>query len=328
MEYLKLLGGLILLLVGGDLLVRGGVGLARHFKVSTLVIGITVVAFGTSAPEFIVSLDAAISGHPEISIGNVVGSNIANIALVLGLTATLMAMPVKRETIRFAWPVMFAASILFYLFIMDAKVERVEGIVFFIALLWFIWKSFQRSRRQKEAHEILPPRYSIPVGFFIIALSIGALAFGSRILIDGASTIARSLGITERIISITIVAFGTSLPELAASVMAAIKKEADISIGNIIGSNIFNLFGVIGLTAAIHPIPVDFTAFRFDTIWMLGFALALFLFIIPLRKNLIALRESGWHKFSVLRNPYGGELLRIEGFLLFVFYIVYIVSII
>jgi len=327
-EYLKLLGGLILLLAGGDLLVRGGVSLARHFKVSTLVIGITVVAFGTSAPEFIVSLDAAISGHPEISIGNVVGSNIANIALVLGLTGTLMVMPVKRETIRFAWPVMFVASILFYLFIMNGQVGRVEGIFFFGALLWFIWKSFQRSRRQKEAHEILPPRYSIPVGFLIIAVSVAALAFGSRILIDGASTIARSLGVTERIISITVVAFGTSLPELAASVMAAIKKEADISIGNIIGSNIFNLLGVIGLTAAIHPIPVDFASFRIDVIWMLGFAVALLLFVIPLRKNFTILRESGWRNFSALRNLEGGHLLRIEGFLLFVFYVVYVVSII
>jgi len=327
-EYLKLLGGLILLLAGGDLLVRGGVSLARHFKVSTLVIGITVVAFGTSAPEFIVSLDAAISGHPEISIGNVVGSNIANIALVLGLTASLMAMPVKRETIRFGWPVMFVASVLFYLFIMDSKVGRGEGIFFFAGLLWFVWQSFKRSRRQKEAHEILSPRYSISVSFLIIALSVVALAFGSRILIEGASTIARSLGITERIISITIVAFGTSLPELAASVMAAIKKEADISIGNIIGSNIFNLMGVIGLTAAIHPIPVNFISFRGDTIWMVGFAVALLLFVIPLRKNLMALHESGWHNYSVLRNLDGGRLLRIEGFILFVFYIVYVASII
>jgi cation:H+ antiporter len=327
-EYLKLLGGLILLLTGGDLLVRGGVSLARHFHVSTLVIGITVVAFGTSAPEFIVSLDAAISGHPEISIGNVVGSNIANIALVLGLTASLMAMPVKRETIRFAWPVMFISSILFYWFIRDARVERVEGIIFFAGLLWFIWKSFQRSRKQKEAHELLPPRYSKWVSFLLIAFSVVALAWGSRILIQGASTIARSLGVTERIISITIVAFGTSLPELAASVMAAVKKEADISIGNIIGSNIFNLLGVIGLTAAIHPIPVNFKAFRGDTLWMIGFALALILFVLPLRKNLVALRNSGWHRFSLLRNLEGGQLWRIEGLVLFVFYVVYVVSII
>lgn len=316
------------MLAGGDLLVRGGVSLARHFKVTTLVVGITVVAFGTSAPEFIVSLDAAISGHPEISIGNVVGSNIANIALVLGLTAALMALPVKRETIRFAWPVMFAVSVLFYLFIMDGKVERVEGIIFFTGLLWFVWQSFRRSRRQKEAHEILPPRYPVAVSFLLIAISVGTLAFGSRILIEGASTIARSLGVTERIISITIVAFGTSLPELAASVMAAIKKEADISIGNIIGSNIFNLLGVIGLTAAIHPIPVDFAAFRFDTIWMIGFALALILFVMPLRKNLIALSDSGWHDMKTLRNMEGGRLLRVEGLILFVLYIVYVVSII
>ena len=157
---------------------------------------------------------------------------------------------------------------------------------------------------------------------------MGTLAFGSRILIEGAATIARSLKIPPIIIGLTIVAFGTSLPELAASVVAAIKKEADISIGNIIGSNIFNLLGVIGLTAAIHPIPVDFAAFRFDTIWMIGFALVLILFVIPLRKNLIALQKSGWHQLAILRNLEGGRLLRIEGLILFVLYIVYVVSII
>jgi cation:H+ antiporter len=326
MEYIQLIAGLIILIISGDYLVKGGVSLARHFKISTLVVGLTVVAFGTSAPELIVSFDAAITNHHEIAIGNVIGSNIANIALVLALTVTLMSMPVKSDTIRFGWPVMFLSSILFFIFISNSQITNIEGITLSVILVAFIWFSIRRSRKRPEAQIVLPPRYKLGISLAIIILSCVGLTFGAKFLIVGASTIARNVGVSERVISITMVAFGTSLPELVASITAAIKKESDISIGNIIGSNIFNILAVIGFTSSAITINVDYNAFEQDIIWMLLISFLLLLFIIPALPNLKAYISSGWKDASVLRNLEGGRIHRFEGLLLFILYVVYVTT--
>jgi cation:H+ antiporter len=326
MEYIQLTAGLIILIISGNYLVKGGVSLARHLKISTLVVGLTVVAFGTSAPELIVSFDAALTNHPEIAIGNVIGSNIANIALVLALTTVIIAIPVKAETIRFGWPVMFLSSILFFIFIYNSRISHIEGIVFIILLAAFIWLGIRRSKKNPEAQIVLPPRYKLWPSLIIIAVACVGLTFGAKFLILGASSIARNMGISERVISITMIAFGTSLPELVASLSAAIKKETDISIGNIIGSNIFNILAVIGLTSTAININIDYNAFEQDIIWMLLISFLLLLFMIPAYPNLKAYISSGWKDSTVLKNLEGGRIHRLEGLLLFVLYVVYVTT--
>jgi cation:H+ antiporter len=274
-------------LYSGDLLVKGGVALASHFKISTLVVGVTVVSFGTSAPELFVSLDAALSGSPDISIGNVVGSNISNIALVLGFTAILLPLPVRSNSIKYDWPVMMGASILFYVFALNGKLQTIEGIVFIILLIsfmvWTIWNSRRENRNLSE--EPKTAKYSIPISVLLIAASSVGLYFGANLLVGSAKSIAIDFGVSERVVGLTIVAFGTSVPELATSAVAAYKKETDISIGNIIGSNIFNLFGVLGVTSIIKNISVSQEIISFDALFMLAVSLLLFLLILPLKKG-------------------------------------------
>ncbi|WP_421920788.1 calcium/sodium antiporter [Marinifilum sp.] len=287
MDYIYLLLGFIILLYSGDLLVKGGVALASHFKVSTLVVGVTVVSFGTSAPELFVSLGAALEGSPDISIGNVVGSNISNIALVLGFTAILLPLPVRSNSIKYDWPVMMGASVLFYILALNGKLQTIEGIVCVILLIcfmvWTIWNSRRENRKLLE--ETKPGKYSIPVSVLLIAISSLGLYFGANLLVGSAKTIAFQFGVSERVIGLTIVAFGTSVPELATSAVAAYKKEMDISIGNIIGSNIFNILGVLGVTSIIKNIRVSAEIISFDALFMLAVSVLLFLLILPLKKG-------------------------------------------
>ena len=288
MEYLYFIAGLIVLFISGDYLVKGGVALASRFGVSTLVIGLTVVAFGTSAPELIVSLNAAVNGHPEIAIGNVIGSNIANIALVLAVTAIIIPIPVKRVSVLTDWPVMMVSFILLYVFLLNNTLENWEGALMFSLLIVFIVFSITKSRKtsKKANNEIKKEniRFSAAESIGLIILSSLGLYIGVNWLIDeGAVPIARNFGMSERVISVTIIAFGTSVPELTASLIGAFKKETDISIGNIIGSNIFNVFAVLGLTSIIKPIDIDISLFNFDIISMLVIAVMLFLFIFPFK---------------------------------------------
>ncbi len=285
---LSLILGLVLLLFSGEFLVRGGVSLARHFKVSSLVIGVTVVSFGTSAPELVVSLDAALTGHPAISIGNVIGSNISNIALILGLVALILSIPVHRDSIRIDWPIMMLASLLFLLFILNDRIDFYEGLLFVLLLVTFITWSLLRSRKQNRENKEEFPRNGMPLwgSLLMIAVSSAGLVIGANQLVKGASGVAQALHVSEHAISVSVVALGTSLPELATSLVAAIRKEMDISVGNIIGSNIFNLFGILGLTATIKPIPVSEGTLP-DVIWMLGISLLLFLFMLPRHKAVI-----------------------------------------
>jgi len=287
MEYLQVIAGLVLLVYSGKYLVNGGVSLAKSFHVSTLVVGITVVAFGTSAPELIVSLNAAISGHSEIAIGNVVGSNIANIGFILALTAIIIPISVNRLSLISDWPIMMFAGLLLYAFLYNNVISVLEGIILLVFLVLFVLWTIRLSKKNpevfKEEKEIEAPQYRIPIAIGIVIAASAGLALGADFLVNGSTKIALNFGISERIISITVVAVGTSIPELTASIIAAFKKQPDISLGNVVGSNIFNIFGVIGISATISPINISHDIFNFDIIVMLLISIVLFLFIFPFK---------------------------------------------
>lgn len=284
--------GLGFLVAGGEFLVKGAVGLATKAKISKLVIGMTVVAFGTSVPELLVSLRSAAEGLPEIAVGNVVGSNILNITLVLGVTAIVFPILVSRNSIRIDWPVMMFFTILLFVFAQDLVIELWEGVVLFVLQVAFVIFIIYRSRvdqikRREGVEELdIPDVKDGPIwmhlGLFIIG--IVGLYFGANWLIEGAKSLAEEIGVSKRIIGVTIVAFGTSVPELATSVIAAYKKEADISIGNLIGSNIFNISMVLGLTAIVSPISVNEEFVSWDFLWVLGASALLLPIMLAKRK--------------------------------------------
>lgn len=317
--------GVLLLVYSGDYLVKGATAIANHFKISSLVIGLTVVAFGTSAPELIVSLEAAVTGHPEIALGNVIGSNVANIALVLGLTVLILPMPVAQQTIKRSWPIMFVSGIVLYVTMQNNTVGHIEGVFMFIALILFIISSIKSSKRFPVNVTLPKPANKYPVWayYIIVIFASGGLALGSRLLVNGASSLASALGVSERIISITIVAFGTSLPELTASVIAAIKKETDISVGSLVGSNIFNVFAVIGITSGIHVIDFSFSEFSIDLCFMMIIYILLFIFIVPW-KQVFSQTNRGMGIVSRYTNVKGSVISRAEGGVLFVMYVGYI----
>lgn len=285
LDIVYIIGGLLLLLGGGHFLVNAGVSAASKFKIAPFIIGATVVAFGTSAPELIVSIDASLGGHPAMALGNVIGSNIANIALVLGTTACLITLPVQSKRLFSDWLLVIVSSILLFFFAAHNGISTIEGIGFIIILLIYITKAIRSPKVEDE--EVEGEIYN-NWGIIILAFIASgfALSYGARFLVDGASNIARLFNVSERIIAITIVAFGTSLPELATSVIAAIKKQTDISIGNIIGSNLFNILAVIGISSTIKSIEINFEDFRVDLIVMLGVAFLLFLLIYPYKHNI------------------------------------------
>lgn len=280
MEYLLLIGGLAVLIGGGEVLVRGAVGIAAKFKLSPLVIGMTIVSFGTSAPELIVSLKAALNGFPEIAIGNVVGSNIANIALVLGLTAIVLPIPVAVATLKRDWPIMMFISLLFFVFILNGMLDNWEGFIFVGLLLGYIIYQLKSSKKSdEEKTEVI--KQHIFASILFITVGVIGLAFGADWLVQGAVTIAKNFGVSEHVISVTIVAFGTSVPELVTSLVAAVKKQMDISVGNLIGSNIFNILAVLGITAIFKEIPISETVISNDIFWVLGTSFIL----LPLMLN-------------------------------------------
>ena len=277
MSLLWVILGLVLLVVGGEFLVRSSVALSFKFNISKLVIGMTVVSFATSAPELLVSLQAALDGSSDIALGNVIGSNIANIGLVLGITALISPLSIDRNFYKLNWPMMMLLSFVLYFMLQSGNIlDRSEGIALMVSLVIFLFILINRSKNEPETHiEELDEALQVTSGFKItIWLLIGAAAlyFGSEWLVFGAKEMALSLGVSERVISVTMVAIGTSVPELAASVIAALKKEKAISLGNLIGSNIFNIASVLGLTAIIQPIVVDNPKIlTSDIFWMLAF---------------------------------------------------------
>lgn len=281
--------GFLCLIKGGDLLVDGATAIARKAKVSEMVIGLTVVGFGTSAPELLVSLQAALEGSSGLAIGNVVGSNIANIALILGVSSMIIPCPTDKKTICIDAPFMVFSVIAFSLVAMTGTITRIAGIIGFLLLVVFVVWQIIDSRKKETAQETVAVAETMHLRRAVMYLIVGAvmLVGGADFLIDGASKIARQIGEhlgtpaeeIERIIGLTIVAVGTSLPELFASVMAAVKGKTDMAIGNIIGSVTFNILSVIGLSSAICPILNSDVGFMNDYIVMSALAIILWLFL-------------------------------------------------
>lgn len=291
MSVAYLILGFILLVIGGEFLVRSSVALSFKLNISKIVIGMTVVSFATSAPELLVSLQAALKGAPAIAINNVVGSNIANIGLVLGITAIVGTIGVDTSFYKTNWPVMMLFSMALYYFLYnDSQLVAWEGAVLFLALLLFIFLLIKNRKADTDLEDV-DDKLAVVSGFKIaVWLLIGAIAlyFGSEWLVSGATDIARLIGVSEAVIAVTMIAIGTSVPELAASVIAAAKKEKAISLGNLIGSNIFNIGSVLGLTSMITTIPVtEASILSRDIFWMLIFAAAILLLaLVPKRHEI------------------------------------------
>ncbi|MGB3848694.1 MAG: calcium/sodium antiporter, partial [Tunicatimonas sp.] len=273
---LLLVVGLALLVGGGEWLVRGASSIALRLRLSPLVVGLTIVAFGTSAPELFISVRAALEGSPDLAMGNVIGSNICNLALVLGVTAVITSVPVRRDSMRIDWPVTMGASLLLYLVVLDNLISWPEGLLFIAILATYTYLIIRKSRREtKSADEIAaeldvpPPTASLRKDLLLIGVGTAGLAFGSNWFVDGAQDLAIAFGVSERVVGITVLALGTSLPELVTAVIAATKKETDIALGNLMGSNIFNILSILGITSVIASIRVNDVIIHSDMIWML-----------------------------------------------------------
>jgi len=286
--------GIFLLIKGGDWLMRASVALSFSFSIPKIVIGMTVVSFATSAPELIVSVQAALSGHPDLALGNVVGSNIANLGLVLGITAIISPINVSQSFYKTDWPMMIVSSLLFYYFIVtDSKLDAVEGAFMFVLLIFFIFYLI-KFQNKTELDENTNIEQVMTLKKMIGYLLIGgfSLWLGSETLIKGAVSLAESMGVSERIISVSIVSLGTSIPELTASIIAIINKEKAISIGNLVGSNIFNLMAVLGITAMIHPLSVeDPGLLSNDVLWMLGISFLILPLVFLPKSSRLVLRD-------------------------------------
>ena len=271
--------GLILLIGGGNWVLKSAVAFSLRLNIPKIVIGMTIVSFATSAPELIVSIKAALDGFPDLALGNVVGSNIANLGLVLAVILMLGSIEVRKSFYTTDWPMMMLASLIFFGFIyFDGELVRYEGIIMVIGLFLFLvyLLRYQKTAVVEDSHEDDIP---LPLYKAVLFLGIGGAALwgGSELLINGAVGMANNYGVSERVIGITVVSVGTSIPELAASIIAIIKKEKAISLGNLLGSNIFNLMAVMGITSIITPITVsDKGLLSNDIFWMLGISFLIF----------------------------------------------------
>ena len=306
---LYILGGIVGLFVGAEGLVRGSSSLAISFGISPLVVGLTIVAFATSSPELVVSIKAAIDGNPGIVVGNVVGSNICNIALILGVAALISPMRVKTQVIKREIPLMIFISFVFLLVLIDGSISRWEGAIFVIGIIAYIILSYMYVRKDKDDVEIVKEfekglrtkPYKIWQSILLIIGGLALLIIGSKLFIDGAIETAVKLGVSQAVIGLTIVALGTSLPELITSIVASFRNENDIAIGNIVGSNVFNILSILGISSLINPISnsgvtiIDLAIMMFFTI-----------LILPLCRS-------------------GFKLRRWEGALLFTGYIAYMI---
>ncbi|MFW5967637.1 MAG: calcium/sodium antiporter [Persicimonas sp.] len=318
LDIILFIAGLVLLYFGAEFLVAGASAIALRLGVVPLVVGLTVVAFGTSAPELLVCLVAAFTGSDDISVGNIIGSNIANIALILGCASMFRPLEVHERAVQREFPVMVVASLLMVLVCIDGQITRLEGIVLAAGMLFYLLYTFVASTRpdpeegeaenEKADHveeleevDVAIDEHSSTADLMRVVFGIIGLAGGAYLMVESARRIATEVGIPELVVGITVVAFGTSLPELATSVVASIRKESDISVGNVIGSNIFNIFLVLGLTAVIAPIMVGQTAIDIDLWIMLAVAVGI---------------------WPVLRS--GHRVNRVEGFVMLLFYAAYV----
>ena len=303
----SLLGGLILLTAGAEGLIRGAASLARRLGLSPLVIGLTVVAFGTSTPEFVVSLQGALDGRSALALGNVVGSNIGNIGLILGGAALISPLRVQAQIIRLDVPIMVGVSLLLGALLWDGGISRIEGSLLAIGIVSYTGMTIALARRgaspnvQEEFEEGIPSQRSIWHDLLFVLGGLGFLVGGGQLLVSGAVTIAQQFGVSETVIGLTIVGIGTSLPELATSLLAAVRGAGDIAIGNVVGSNIFNILGILGPVALVHPLSAG-TLGVVDVGAMIGFALLL----LPLMRTQYALHR--WEG-ALLLGLYGGYLV-------------------
>ncbi len=302
--------GLLALILGGDYLVRGASSIALRLHMTPLVVGLTIVAFGTSAPELLISLNAALSGSPDLAMGNVVGSNICNLALVLGVTVLIGPVKVNADSIRIDWPVTMGSSLLLYLMVGDHLLSFYEGLLFVLTLLGYTFFIIRKSRiKMKAARELelelaldVPdaPSKNIWADIGIIIIGAAGLYFGAQWFVSGAKELAAFLGVSQRVIGITVVALGTSLPELVTAIVASFKRETDLALGNLLGSNIFNVLSILGITSIVKAIHVNELIRQVDMLWMLGITLL----ILPLML-------------------YRRKLARLEGIILLSIYVYY-----
>lgn len=300
MVYLMFAAGIAGLFLGGEFLIRGSVAVARRMMIPPLVIGLTIVAFGTSTPELLVSLQAALAGSSAIAIGNVVGSNIANVLLILGLSALVVAVPMNFAAMRRDFAMMIGATLVLWAMLLDGTLSHSDGAVLAIMLAVYLWLALKAARGTDGASgakadgavpdidpvvaaaRVAPPLWRSLAG---VIAGLLILMAGARLLVDSATEIARTFGVSEAVIGLTIVAVGTSLPELATSILAAFRRHPEIAIGNILGSNIFNIGCILGATAMITPVPVDPRFARFDMALALAAALAMLGFAALLGKT-------------------------------------------
>ena len=270
--------GLVGLIIGGELVVRGAVSAAKRFGISPMVIGLTLVGFGTSTPELVTSLQAALAGSPGIAIGNVVGSNTSNVLLILGIAAILVPIAVNPAAFKRDGSVMVLATVLCLVVVLIGDVGRLAGVVFLIALAGYLTLTLLSERRatatpaaavyEAEAEAVLGPDYSLGISLIIASVGLVLTILGAQFLVSGAVSLARAAGVSETVIGLTIVAIGTSMPELVTSIIAVRKGQGDVALGNILGSNIFNILGILGLTAIVQPLSVPVQIVQLD-IWVM-----------------------------------------------------------
>jgi len=297
MEYLLLLLGFALLVFSGRLLITCSVSIARRFKLSSFVIGLTIVAVGTSAPELLVSLTGAIKGYSDVAIYNVVGSNISNVLLVLAIATIILPIAVKKGSILLDSSIMLIFSLMVWLFLRDLHFSAPEGSILLFLLITYIVFCVFRSRKDK-ADDLMPASSGMKIWVAAagVLAATGGLALGADLLVDNAVIIARQFSLSERVISVSMIAVGTSIPELTTSAIAAFRKQTDISIGNIIGSNIFNVGLVLGVTTMVNPIKVNPLIMSFDIYWFAGVAVLLILMILIPPKSIL----SRWKGLAML----------------------------
>jgi cation:H+ antiporter len=290
---LLLLLGVALLTCGGEALIRGSLAAAKRLGISPLLSGLVIVGFGTSAPELVVSVEAAVNGRPDIAVGNVVGSNIGNILLILGVCAVITPLTVKPLALRRDAVIGVAGSILFVVLVGGSALGAADGVIFLVALAAYLGATYWSERfhtspsaelHQAEGEELSGVPKSVPWAVAAVVLGLLLLIGGSQVLLVGAVGIAEHMGVSEAVIGLTLVAVGTSLPELSISVIAAIRRHADVAVGNILGSNIFNVLGILGLSALLQPLPVDARILQFDQWIMLGTSVLLLLFLYTQRR--------------------------------------------
>lgn len=300
-DIIILFAGLFVLILGGDLLVKGSTRLALKMRISPLVVGLTIVAFGTSSPELLVSINAALDGSHDLTMGNVIGSNICNLALVLGVSAIIRPIRVNSDSIKIDWPMTMGSSVLLYFLVREGLLKSFEGVLFIGILVVYTVFVIRKSRREnhkasfadrREISKRNTPKHLIKDNVLILLGCVG-LFYGSDWFVEGAKGLALLLGVEERVIGITVLALGTSLPELVTAAIASFKNQTDLALGNLMGSNIFNILSILGITSIIKQIEVSDVILNTDMIWMLGITLL----ILPM---MVHKREVGRYEGFVL----------------------------